>query len=74
MLSFSHATACQSHVSQVSVMVRVQHVCLMVCWEGAGPLLKAEKCCCAGGENMVQRGYFHDPISIKETKLFMWSA
>lgn len=55
-------------------MERVQYVRLMVCWEGAGPLLKAEKSCCAGGENMVQRGYFHDPISIKETKLFMRSA
>lgn len=29
---------------------------------------------CRGGENSVQRGYFHDPISIRETKLFMWSA
>lgn len=29
---------------------------------------------CGGGENSVQRGYFHDPISIRETKLFMWSA
>lgn len=44
------------------------------CWEGVGPLLKAEKSCCAGGENTVRRGYFHDPISIREAKLFMWSA
>lgn len=29
---------------------------------------------CGGGENSVQRGYFHDPISIREAKLFMWSA
>lgn len=45
----------------------------MVCWEGVGPLLKAEKSC-GGGENTVRRGYFHDPISIREAKLFMWSA
>lgn len=65
---------CQLHVSQVSLVETVQHVRLMVCWEGAGPLLKAEKSCSEGVENMVQRGYFHDPISIKEAKLFMWSA
>lgn len=52
-------------------------VCLIVCWEGAGQLLKAERSCREegkGAENMVQRGYVHDPISIKEAKLFMWSA
>lgn len=51
-----------------------QCVCPMACWEEAGQLLKAERNCCGGGENMVRRGYFHDPISIKEAKLFMWSA
>lgn len=51
-----------------------QCVCLMVCWEEAGLLLKAERSCCGGVENTVWRGYFHDPISIKEAKLFMWSA
>lgn len=69
--NFSLVTTCQPHVSQVSVVKTVQYVCLMVCWEGAGLLLKAEKSFGGGGENTVRRGYFHDPISIREAKLFM---
>ena len=74
MCNHSLAATCQAHVSQVPVVKTVQYVCLMVCWEGVGPLLKAEKSCCGGGENTARRGYFHDPISIREAKLFMWSA
>lgn len=74
MCNFSLVTTCQPHVSQVPVVKTAQYVCLTVCWEGVGPLLKAEKSCCGGGENTVRRGYFHDPISIREAKLFMSSA
>lgn len=37
----------------------------LLVWSGVGG---------RGGENTVRRGYFHDPISIREAKLFMPSA
>lgn len=55
-------------------------VWLMACWEGAGQLLKAPPdlllllLLLRVGRVGVEGGYFHDPISIREAKLFMPSA
>lgn len=50
-------------------------VCVMMCWEGEGQLFESrEELLLQGEKTRHGGGYFHDPISIREAKLFMPSA
>lgn len=84
----SLVATCQPDDSQVSVWKTAQHLADGLLGRGRAVVESAEELLLrrrrrrgvwgwgggGTGENTVRRGYFHDPISIREAKLFMPSA